>query len=247
MNWGEDRLSQRRLPLQALATLAILVIAIVAGAIILQRFSGGPANQSLGSASPTASTSPSASVSGLPAGATCGTLTFGPALTPLAGDAGKHTYAAAPELSINTAHHYLVTMKTTRGTITLCLDPALAPITVNNFVFLARNQFYDGLKFHRVVANFVIQGGDPLGTGSGGPGYKFKDEPVRSEYIAGALAMANSGANTNGSQFFICTVDDRSQLGKLYNLFGFVQSGMDVVTKVQQGDVMTTVTVSEQQ
>ncbi|TME46710.1 MAG: peptidylprolyl isomerase, partial [Chloroflexi bacterium] len=89
-------------------------------------------------------------------------------------------------------------MKTNKGTITLCLDPKLAPNTVNNFVFLTRNQYYDGLKFHRVVADFVIQGGDPEGTGSGGPGYKFNDEPVQGEYTAGAVAMANSGANTNG-------------------------------------------------
>ncbi|TMF13263.1 MAG: peptidylprolyl isomerase [Chloroflexi bacterium] len=149
-------------------------------------------------------------------------------------------------MAINTAHHYLVTMNTNKGTITLCLDPKLAPNTVNNFVFLTRNQFYDGLKFHRVVADFVIQGGDPQGTGSGGPGYKFNDEPVLSEYTPGAVAMANSGANTNGSQFFICTVDDSKKLAKSYNLFGNVQTGMDVVLKIAQGDTMTTVTVQEE-
>src|SRR5438477_3702876 len=139
-----------------------------------------------------------------------------------------------------------VTMKTNKGTITLCLDPKLAPNTVNNFVFLTRNQYYNGLKFHRVVADFVIQGGDPLGTGSGGPGYQFNDEPVLGEYTPGALAMANSGANTNGSQFFICTVDDTKKLAKSYNLFGYVQTGMDVVLKIAQGDTMTTVTVQEE-
>jgi cyclophilin family peptidyl-prolyl cis-trans isomerase len=117
---------------------------------------------------------------------------------------------------------------------------------VNNFVFLARNKFYDGLKFHRVVADFVIQGGDPKGDGSGGPGYKFNDEPVKGEYTAGAVAMANSGPNTNGSQFFICTVDDSKKLTKSYNLFGHVASGMDVVLKITQGDTMTSVTVQEQ-
>ena len=154
-------------------------------------------------------------------------------------------YSAAPPMTINTARKYLVTLNTVKGNIVLKLDPALAPITVNNFVFLARDHFYDGLTFHRVEANFVIQGGDPKGDGSGGPGYKFKDEPVKGEYTAGCVAMANSGANTNGSQFFICTVDDRAKLQKLYNLFGYVQSGMDVVLKIVKGDVINSATVEE--
>jgi cyclophilin family peptidyl-prolyl cis-trans isomerase len=187
-------------------------------------------------------------VSPIAAGPTCGNLKFGANLAPIGSDAGKHSYPSPPPQVIDDTKKYLVTVVVAkRGTFTMCLDPQLAPNTVNNFVFLARNQFYNGLKFHRVEANFVIQGGDPQGTGQGGPGYQFPDEPVRSEYIAGAVAMANSGPNTNGSQFFVCTVDDRSKLQKLYNLFGFVQSGMDVVTKVQVGDVMTTVTVQEQQ
>jgi len=224
----------RRVP-QLVATLAILAVAMIAFSVYVGRNAGG---------SPGAAPTPTASVSA--ATAACGSLTFGPAMTPTAGNAGKHSYNAPPPMTINTAHHFLVTMTTNKGTITLCLDPALAPNTVNNFVFLARNQFYDGLKFHRVVANFVIQGGDPLGTGSGGPGYKFNDEPVRGEYTAGAVAMANSGANTNGSQFFICTADQTGKLAKSYNLFGYVQTGMDVVLKIAQGDVMTSVTVQEQ-
>jgi cyclophilin family peptidyl-prolyl cis-trans isomerase len=155
-------------------------------------------------------------------------------------------YSAPPPITINTAHKYLVTMQTTKGTITISLDPKLAPKTVNNFVFLVRDHFYDGLKFHRVEAGFVIQGGDPLGTGSGGPGYQFADEPVLGEYTAGAIAMANSGPNTNGSQFFICTADDRTKLAKSYNLFGYVVNGMDVVLKIAVGDIMTSVTVQEQ-
>jgi cyclophilin family peptidyl-prolyl cis-trans isomerase len=149
-------------------------------------------------------------------------------------------------MTINTAHHYTVTMQTNKGTITLSLDPKLAPKTVNNFVFLARDHFYDGLKFHRVEPGFVIQGGDPQGTGRGGPGYQFADEPVVGEYTAGAVAMANSGPNTNGSQFFICTVDDRTKLAKSYNLFGYVVNGMDVVLKIAVGDTMTSVTVQEE-
>jgi peptidyl-prolyl cis-trans isomerase B (cyclophilin B) len=213
-----------------LATLGILAIGILAFTVYVGREAGGPAG------APTVS----------PAAAPCSSLSFGAALSPTAGDAGKKSWSSLPPLTINSAHHYLVTMVTNKGTITLCLDPALAPNTVNNFVFLARNQFYNGLKFHRVVADFVIQGGDPTGTGSGGPGYKFNDEPVKGKYTAGAVAMANSGANTNGSQFFICTVDDSKKLAKSYNLFGYVASGMDVVLKIAQGDTMTAVTVQEQ-
>jgi cyclophilin family peptidyl-prolyl cis-trans isomerase len=226
--------ASRRIP-QMLATLAILAVAMIAFSVYVGRNAGG---------SPGTAATPTPSVSA--ATAACASLTFGPALTASAGNAGKHAYSAAPPMTIDTAHHFLVTMKTNKGTITLCLDPKLAPNTVNNFVFLTRNQYYDGLKFHRVVADFVIQGGDPAGTGSGGPGYQFKDEPVLSEYTAGALAMANSGANTNGSQFFICTVDDTKKLAKSYNLFGYVQTGMDVVLKIAQGDTMTSVTVQEQ-
>ncbi|GAC1480298.1 MAG: hypothetical protein PVSMB9_04850 [Candidatus Dormibacteria bacterium] len=223
------------------ATLAVIVVAILGFAIYVGRTAGGPT-----STAPSASASPSASSSVSSSGASCGSLNFGPQLQPTSGDSGKRSFPAPPAIVINTTHHYLVTMKTSKGDITLCLDPQLAPQTVNNFVFLTRNGFYNGLTFHRVVADFVIQGGDPQGTGSGGPGYKFADEPVKGQYTAGALAMANSGPNTNGSQFFICTVDDTAKLQKLYNLFGYVQSGMDVVLKIKQGDTMTSVTVQEQ-
>jgi cyclophilin family peptidyl-prolyl cis-trans isomerase len=212
-----------------LATLAVLAAAILAFAIYAQRIVNAPPAPSTVSAS-----------------TACANLKFGSALTPTDDNAGKRTYSAAAPLAINTGHKFLVTINTNKGTITLCLDPTLAPNTVNNFVFLARNKFYDGLKFHRVVADFVIQGGDPKGDGSGGPGYKFNDEPVKGEYTAGAVAMANSGPNTNGSQFFICTVDDSKKLTKSYNLFGHVASGMDVVLKITQGDTMTSVTVQEQ-
>ncbi len=153
-------------------------------------------------------------------------------------------YARAEQV-IDTARRYQAKITTDRGDIVIDLDPSRAPVTVNNFVFLAREGFYDGLTFHRVVDDFVIQGGCPEGTGRGGPGYRFPDEAVVGEYAAGAVAMANSGPNTNGSQFFICTVDDRRKLAKSYNLFGSVVSGMDVVTGVRQGDVMRGVTVSE--
>ena len=149
------------------------------------------------------------------------------------------------EQVIDPSKRYQATISTARGDIVIDLDPARAPVTVNNFVFLARDGFYDGLTFHRVVDDFVIQGGCPEGSGRGGPGYRFDDEPVVGEYEAGAVAMANSGPNTNGSQFFICTVDDRRKLARNYNLFGQVVSGMEVVTSIGQGDVMRTVTISE--
>lgn len=154
-------------------------------------------------------------------------------------------YAQAEQV-IDAARRYEATIATNRGDIVIALDPGRAPRTVNNFVFLARDGFYDGLTFHRVVDDFVIQGGCPEGSGRGNPGYRFEDEPVQGEYIAGAVAMANSGPNTNGSQFFICTVDDRHKLTKQYNLFGQVVGGMEVVGAVRQGDVMRTVTVREE-
>jgi cyclophilin family peptidyl-prolyl cis-trans isomerase len=229
-----------------LATLAVVLVAILGFTLYVQRAVGSPTSSAGSSASASPSAAGSASVSPAASGASCGSLHFGPQLQETAGNAGKRSFSAPPAMAINPAHHYLVTMKTSKGDITLCLDPQLAPNTVNNFVFLTRNGFYNGLTFHRVEAGFVIQGGDPLGTGSGGPGYKFNDEPVKGEYTAGALAMANSGPNTNGSQFFICTVDDTAKLQKLYNLFGYVQSGMDVVLKIAKGDIMIAVTVQEE-
>ena len=158
-----------------------------------------------------------------------------------------HTVAMAnpPEMEIDTSAHYEVTIETDRGTIVLDLDPALAPTTVNNFVALARQGFYSGLTFHRVEPGFVIQGGCPEGSGRGGPGYRFEDEPVLGEYTKGAVAMANAGPNTNGSQFFICLSDLTGRLPKQYNLFGHVTSGIEVVDAVQRGDTMTSVTVEE--
>ncbi len=153
-------------------------------------------------------------------------------------------YARAEQIT-DPARRYQATITTDLGDIVIDLDPQRAPATVNNFVFLAREGFYDGLTFHRVVDDFVIQGGCPEGSGRGGPGYHFDDEPVVGEYVAGAVAMANSGPNTNGSQFFICTVDDRRKLAKSYNLFGQVVSGMDVVAGVRPGTVMRSVTIAE--
>src|SRR5579863_7374460 len=147
-----------------------------------------------------------------------------------------HSYSNPPSMFINTNSFYCVGINTNRGLIVVELDPHYAPVTVNNFVFLAENHFYDGLTFHRVVPGFVIQGGDPTGKGTGGPGYKFKDETVWGNYTEGWVAMANSGPNTNGSQFFICLANDTAKLAKSYNLFGHVVLGMNVALKIQGPD-----------
>lgn len=153
------------------------------------------------------------------------------------------TWSSPPTMQIDPAKNYKVTMETTAGTIELELYPQHAPLTVNNFVFLANQGFYDGVSFHRVIANFVIQGGDPTGSGAGGPGYKFKDETYGNplKHVRGAISMANSGANTNGSQFFIAHSSQPHLDGK-HTVFGKVTSGLDVVDKVRAGDKMVKVT-----
>ena len=153
--------------------------------------------------------------------------------------------ASVPQMNINEETIYRVTVGTSKGAIVMDLDPKLAPNTVNNFVNLARDGYYTGLTFHRVVPDFVVQGGCPEGTGTGGPGYRFDDEPVTAEYTLGALAMANAGPNTNGSQFFICIDDCRSKLAPAYNLFGYVSSGMEVALEIAVGDVMESVDIEE--
>jgi cyclophilin family peptidyl-prolyl cis-trans isomerase len=150
-----------------------------------------------------------------------------------------------PEPQTDTDKIYRATITTDRGAIVMDLDPQLAPLTVNNFVGLARNGYYDGLTFHRVVPEFVVQGGCPEGSGRGGPGYKFADEKVLGQYTLGAVAMANSGADTNGSQFFICIDDCQSKLAPSYNLFGYVVDGMDVALATGVGDVMRKVEIEE--
>jgi cyclophilin family peptidyl-prolyl cis-trans isomerase len=127
------------------------------------------------------------------------------------------------------------TIHTTVGDIEVQLFADDAPKAANNFVDLARKGFYDGVIFHRIVPGFVIQGGDPTGTGTGGPGYKFEDEPFKGDYDRGTLAMANAGPNTNGSQFFICLADLGGRLPKNYTIFGRVTKGMDVVDKIAAG------------
>ena len=136
------------------------------------------------------------------------------------------------------------TIETEKGNLVLELFASDVPMTVNNFVTLAREGFYDGLTFHRVVPGFVVQGGDPVGDGTGGPGYQFDDEITEHTHVAGALSMANSGPNTNGSQFFI-TYTPQHHLDGDHSVFGQLIEGMDVLERIEQGDVMIRVTIEE--
>lgn len=151
-----------------------------------------------------------------------------------------------PEMQIDTEKRYLVTMETTRGTIELELDPQHAPMTVNNFVFLASQGFYDDVTFHRVIGDFMIQGGDPTGTGRGGPGYRFPDELRENPltHAAKVISMANAGPDTNGSQFFI-THSPQPHLNGKHTVFGKVVKGHDVVDAIRQGDRMVQVSAVE--
>ncbi|HRW08987.1 MAG TPA: peptidylprolyl isomerase [Caldilineaceae bacterium] len=149
-------------------------------------------------------------------------------------------------MQIDPKKNYTATIETNRGNIVVELAPQHAPKTVNNFVFLANQGYYDGVTFHRVISNFMIQGGDPTGTGRGGPGYKFEDEtrgnPLKHE--SKVISMANAGPNTNGSQFFITHAPQPHLDGK-HTVFGKVTEGADVVDAIRQGDTMNKVTISE--
>jgi cyclophilin family peptidyl-prolyl cis-trans isomerase len=140
----------------------------------------------------------------------------------------------SPPMIIDPAKRYTAEMATNKGTMTIALDPLAAPKTVNNFVFLARWHYYDGIVFHRIIPGFMLQGGDPEGSGRGGPGYRFDDElPARGRYEIGSLAMANSGPNTNGSQFFIISGPNGVSLPPSYSLFGKVVGGTETISAIE--------------
>ncbi|HEY1829738.1 MAG TPA: peptidylprolyl isomerase [Acidimicrobiales bacterium] len=147
----------------------------------------------------------------------------------------QQTFDGEPPMVIDPAKRYVATMVTSHGTMVIALDPVAAPKTVNNFVFLARYHYYDDVIFHRIIPGFVLQGGDPTGTGTGGPGYRFADElPKPGQYQVGSLAMANAGPNTNGSQFFVISGPDGVRLPPQYALFGAVVSGGEVVEAIDK-------------
>jgi peptidylprolyl isomerase len=159
-----------------------------------------------------------------------------PTPTPPAADGSspqQRVFESGPPMVIDTDKRYIATMVTSHGTMVIALDPLAAPKTVNNFVFLARYHYYDGVTFHRIIPGFVLQGGDPSGNGTGGPGYKFADElPAAGKYQVGSLAMANAGPNTNGSQFFVISGPDGVGLPPLYSHFGAVVSGVEVIETI---------------
>lgn len=158
------------------------------------------------------------------------------------------SYTKAPDLQIDSNKNYVAHFKTTKGDFDVTLRAKEAPITVNNFVFLARDGFYDGIVFHRVISDFMVQGGDPTGTGTGGPGYKWNDEPSALQLKhdgPGILSMANAGANTNGSQFFI-THSAQPHLNGKHAVFGkVIGDGQKVVDAIRQGDKIVSLTISE--
>jgi peptidylprolyl isomerase len=155
---------------------------------------------------------------------------------PLDGSAPKtQKFSAPPELGIDPSKRYTATIDTSLGELVVALDAANAPKTVNNFVFLALHHYYDGVIFHRIINGFMCQGGDPTGTGTGGPGYRFEDElPRPGRYEIGSVAMANAGPHTNGSQFFIVSGPSGVGLPPQYSLFGKVVKGLDVVDAMQK-------------
>ena len=155
---------------------------------------------------------------------------------PFDGSAPKQQdFKAPPEMGIDPDHRYTATMTTSMGELVIALDPIKAPKTVNNFVFLALHHYFDGVIFHRIINGFVCQGGDPTGTGRGGPGYRFDDELPRSgQYEIGSVAMANAGPNTNGSQFFLISGPNGAGLPPQYSLFGKIVKGLDVLDAMQR-------------
>src|SRR5829696_6218665 len=153
---------------------------------------------------------------------------------PLDGSAPRRQqFDSPPDQGIDPSKRYTATLDTSLGEIVIALDAVNAPKTVNNFVFLAAQHYYDGVIFHRIIKGFMCQGGDPTGTGRGGPGYKFADEPVKQRYQLGSVAMANAGPNTNGSQFFLISGQSGVQLPPQYNHFGQIVKGMDVLETMQ--------------
>ena len=171
--------------------------------------------------------------------ASCGGAAPEPAPTPK-----PKTYSEPPPMLIDTNKRYTAIIETERGNLVLELFASDVPVTVNNFVFLARDGFYDGSTFHRVIPGFMAQGGDPTGTGRGNPGYSFDDEFSQHTHVAGALSMANSGPNTNGSQFFITYTPQPSLDGK-HSVFGQLIEGMDVLERIKPGDIIKRIIIEE--
>jgi cyclophilin family peptidyl-prolyl cis-trans isomerase len=217
-----------------LAGIVVAVVVIIAAVLIVQHNNGSSTATPTPTAVPTLSPAATLQPAAAPAAAeTAASKTnCAPFLSAANQPAGQGKWGAPPKQVINSAKHYQVKLYTDSGVITADILPKLAPITANNFIFLACNGFYDTVIFHRTIPGFMIQGGDPTGTGTGGPGYSFQDEKVARAYQIGDLAMANSGPNTNGSQFFIIQGSQGTSLPAQYNLFGHVTAGQKVVDAI---------------
>lgn len=223
---------------KVLVAIVVVVVALVGGVIFLQSKDQNSATQPSSTLN-TTSTSPTESPLQISP-----TYAMGALRTPDMSKT-KKTYSAFPGvLPADQLTNKKAVIETNKGTIEFEIFPE-APKAASNFIQLSKDGFYDSLSFHRVVPGFVIQGGDPLGNGTGGPGYQFEDEPVTRKYTKGIVAMANSGPNTNGSQFFIMLADN--DLPPAYTIFGNVIKGQDVVDKIQVGDVMKKVTIEDLQ
>jgi cyclophilin family peptidyl-prolyl cis-trans isomerase/flagellar biogenesis protein FliO len=222
---------QRRRIAIVIVTAVVLVLGV---SVIVSTSGGGGGNQTAETANST-STAPArnpVSLAPVTAGATISGDT--PCPKPDGSSPRTTSFAKPPPLCINVSRTYVAEVVTSKGRFTIQLDAKAAPNTVNNFVVLARYHFYDGIAFHRILPGFVVQGGDPMATGVGGPGYRFDDELPRSgSYKIGSVAMANSGPNSNGSQFFVVTGDAGINLPLQYSLFGTVTEGMDVVKAIE--------------
>lgn len=227
------RAAQRRAQRRRQIITIVVALAVIAGIGFGISQTGGGKKKSTASSASSTTTSATASSSTAPPTTTAA---IEPACPPADGSAERHAnFTKAPGMCIDPAKKYQAVVDTDAGSFTIDLDAAKAPQTVNSFVFLARYHAYDGVPFHRVIPGFVVQGGDvALQNGTGGPGYQFADElPKQGDYKVGSVAMANSGANTNGSQFFVITGDQGAALPPQYSLFGQVSSGMDVVKKIE--------------
>ena len=171
--------------------------------------------------------------------ASCNVTASGPATTEK-----PMSYSTPPPMTIDKSKQYTATIETEKGELVLELFASDVPVTVNNFVFLAREGFYDNTTFHRVIHGFMAQGGDPTGTGGGGPGYSFADEFTEHTHVVGALSMANAGPSTNGSQFFITYAPQHHLDGK-HSIFGQLVTGMDVLEAIEQGDTIVRITIED--
>jgi len=229
----------RRKKVVSIGAVAVLIAALIGGTIALSSDDDTDAAGAATTTVPATTIDPAATETTVPGEATTTTAYVeapaGSADCPAAdGSSAKETeFDGPPKMCIDPAKTYTAKVETNQGDFTLTLDAAKAPKTVNNFVFLSRYHYYDGIIFHRIIKDFMIQGGDPLGTGTGGPGYAFGDElPAAGEYQKYSVAMANSGPNTNGSQFFIITGDQGVGLPPQYSLFGTATEGTDVIDKI---------------